>query len=78
MWELDQSDRTVTMIWISSHVGIGRNKQADLWARQAISVELVNGRPLVARNIFQMQGESCFKPGSKSGMWKILVVLCTQ
>jgi ribonuclease HI len=36
------------MIWISSHAGITGNETANLEARQAISDELVDGRPPVA------------------------------
>jgi hypothetical protein len=38
----------VTMKWISSHDGITGNEAANLEASQAISGELVDGRPPIA------------------------------
>jgi hypothetical protein len=76
-WELGQSGRNVTMMWISSHVGIVGNEAAYLEAKRASSGDLIYGRPPVARDFFQMWKELCFSTGSKSGTWKILVDILT-
>ena len=63
---LKQEDKTVTLCWVPSHVGILGNELADAAAREAAAASATRSLPLPARDYFSVLANFTYKKWQQS------------